>query len=379
MRRNPTPLTACLTNTLLVALTLTTCAAHVFARTYISHGKKLWARTASTRALPQNPEAQPQQPAAVGWRLKRTLRGHTGAVYSASFFPDGARVATSGDDGSIRIWDVLTGRELKKIDAAAGETVSDVAVSPDGTLIASCTDGDEGPKVQLWDSRTLRVVRTLQGHQGGVFEVIFSPDGRMVASGGRDKTVRLWDAATGTLLRTLKGHADAVTALAFTPDGRVLASAGAEGDDTVRLWDARTGRALHTLKGHKDWVTAVAFAPDGVRLASGSRDRNIIIWDARTGRKLRQLPQPEMVYEIGFSPDGKLMAEAGGGGLLRLHDAQTGRLLSTIRAHKEEVNDVKFSPRGALLLLSAGYDATVKLWEQTTPDIVKRPRAKWME
>lgn len=339
-------------------------------------GRQLSTQTAPTRPPRQTTKAQP---AAGHWRLKLTLRGHTGAVYSAAFFPDGMRAATSGDDGSIRIWNVRTGRLLRKIERLGG-TVSDVAVSSDGRLLASCTDGDDESSVQLRDARTLRLRHTLAGHKGGVFEVVFSPDGRVLASGGRDKTIKLWDAATGRLLRTLVGHDDAVTSLAFTPDGHVLASAGAEADNTVRLWDVTTGKTLHTLAGHDDWVTSVAFTPDGATLASGSRDRSIILWDARTGEKLRELRQPEMVYEIEFSPDGRVMAEAGGGGLLRLHDAQTGKLLSTIKAHSEEINEVKFSPRGALLLLSASYDATVKIWEPAPANATSnKPRAKWMD
>jgi WD40 repeat protein len=317
-------------------------------------------------------------PAAGSWRLKRTLRGHTGAVYSASFYPSGTRVATSGDDGLIRVWDVRTGRLLRSARATSG-TVSDVAVSPDGRLLASCTDSGEGSKVQLRDARTLRPLRTFAAQEDGIFEVVFSPDGRLLASGGRDRVVRLWDVRTSRLVRSLTGHDDAVTALAFTPDGLRLASASAEHDSTVRVWDVRTGRSLHTLAAHGDWVTSVAFAPGGATLASGGRDHKLIIWDAATGRKLRELRQPEMVYEIEFSPDGRVLAEAGGGGIVRLHDARTGRLLSKFEAHREEINEVKFAPRG-LLLLTASYDSTVKLWEpDPTAPAKKEPPSKWLE
>jgi WD40 repeat protein len=307
------------------------------------------------------------------------LRGHEGAVYSAAFFPGGARLVSSGDDGRLRVWDVRTGRLLKSVEGTGG-TISDTAVSPDGRLIAYCTDGGGTPKVLLIDARTYRTHHTLVGHEEGVFEVVFSPDGHTLASGGRDRVIRLWDVATGKLIRKLVGHDDAVTALAFTPDGRRLASASAERDNTVRVWDVRTGESLHTLAGHDDWVTSVAFAPDGATLASGGRDRKLIIWDVRDGRKLREQQQPEMVYEIEFSPDGRLLAEAGGGGLLRVHDAHTGKLLSRIRAHTEEINEVKFSPDGSLIL-TASYDATVKLWEPAPrrPADEKKPPAKWME
>ncbi|HEX8719805.1 MAG TPA: WD40 repeat domain-containing protein, partial [Pyrinomonadaceae bacterium] len=166
--------------------------------------------------------AKPSAATAATWKLRRTLTGHEGAVYSASFFPGGARVVTSGDDGRIRVWEVATGLLLRTAEGPGG-SVSDVAVSPDGRLVAACTDGG-GAKVELRDARTLRVLRTLSGHEEGVFEVVFSPDGRLLASGGRDKVIRVWDVRTGKLLRRLEGHDDAVTALAFAPDGRRLAS-----------------------------------------------------------------------------------------------------------------------------------------------------------
>lgn len=335
---------------------------------------------ASANALAQDGPARKSEPApATGsWKLKQTLRGHKGAVYSAAFYPGAARVATAGDDGLIRVWDVRTGRLLRSVRGTGG-TISDVAVSPDGRLLASCTDSGADSKVQLLDARTLRPHRTFEAQEEGVFEVVFSPDGRLLASGGRDHVVRLWDVRTGRLLRSLEGHDDAITALAFTPDGRRLASASAEHDSTVRLWDVRTGESLHTLAAHGDWVTSVAFAPGGATLASGGRDHKLIIWDAGTGRKVRELRQPQMVYEIEFSPDGRILAEAGGGGIVRLHDARTGRLLSKFEAHREEINEVKFAPRG-LLLLTASYDSTVKLWVPGPPILEqKNPPSKWME
>ena len=317
---------------------------------------------------------------AGSWRLRHTLRGHEGAVYSASFVPGGARVVTSGDDGHLRVWDVRTGKLLRTLEGPGG-TISDTAVSPDGRLIAYCTDGGTGEQVRLIDAYTFRARRALGSHREGVFEVVFSPDGRLLASGGRDHVIRLWDVSTGRLVRELIGHDDAVTALAFTRDGLRLASGSAERDNTVRVWNVRTGEVLHTLAGHDEWVTSVAFAPDGATLASGGRDHKLIVWDARAGRKLREQRQPEMVYEMEFSPDGRVLAEAGGGGRVRIHDARTGKLLSSIKAHTEEINEVKFAP-GGLLLLTASYDATVKLWEpapRAARDEDKKPPTKWME
>jgi WD40 repeat protein len=116
---------------------------------------------------------------------------------------------------------------------------------------------------------------TLGDHDGLVYAVAFSLDGRYLATAGRDEAIRVWDAARGKLVRSLQGHAGTVRALAYSPGGR-LASAG--DDMAVRLWDS-AGHELLALRGHKDAVRALAFSPEGHRLSSASEDRTVKIWD----------------------------------------------------------------------------------------------------
>src|SRR5262249_50216762 len=130
-------------------------------------------------------------------------------------------------------------------------------------------------------------VLRLDGHEGAVWAVSWTPDGTRLASASNDRAVRIWDPVSGVLLRRLDGHEGAVTALGWTPDGRCLASASR--DRTVRVWDAASGAALRRLDGHEDWVRAVRWLPDGRRLASASRDQTVRVWDSHTGDCLQTL------------------------------------------------------------------------------------------
>jgi hypothetical protein len=207
------------------------------------------------------------------------FKGHSGTVHCVVFSSDGNRAASGGDDRTIRVWEVTSGRQVACMTTRSEVTA--LAFSPDGKLLVSA-GGDR--LLHLWQLPSGKEVRVLRGHTGPPRAVAFAPDGNRIASGGDDRSVRTWDLAGDEEERVLVGHAGAVTAVAWSRDGTHLLSAGRDG--TARWWSATSGRQVLCLEGHIGPVLSVALAPDGKTALSGGNDKTVRLWSLADGTEL---------------------------------------------------------------------------------------------
>ena len=327
----------------------------------------------------------------------RLGKGKLGGIL---FSPDGNLLAVSS---SIGIWfyDSQTGKEVDLLVHRDGVPPFAFAYSPDGETIAigstnammvvagrteARIPSTTGFIVQLRDVPTAEKKTTLRLQTQRVAFIAYSPDGKVIATAGRDRTgntLQLWDAQTGERQGTLETHVDgdSISSLVYSPDGKTIATAGSQADNTVELWDAQTGAHKTTLTGHKKKVNAIAYSPDGDSIVSGSRDGTGRLWDVATGeckatlkhisRLAALLPWYYVpVNSVAYSPDGNTIAAASMDGKLRLWDARTMELKMTLIGPTGPVDSIVYSPDGKTIATARNWkDNSVRLWDAGTGEI----------
>ena len=244
--------------------------------------------------------------------------------------------------------------------------VFSVTFSPDGRLIVT---GGADCEINLWTAEGGQLVSKYEGHTDWIRSIDFSKDGEVLASGSFDQTVKVWNLNTKNCFRTLQVGVGRVNSVAFGVDGSVLAVGGDSQD--IEIWDIHTGKLIIKLDGHIGRVESVVISHDGEFLASGSSDQTIRLWHVKTGKCLRILEgHISAVRSVSFSPNTNLLASCSYDNTVRLWDSQTGVCLNTLEGHTKRLRSVTFSPDGCLLA-SCGFDQTIRLWNSQTGECLK--------
>jgi WD40 repeat protein len=310
-----------------------------------------------------------------------------------AFSGDGLRFAAADEYGTIRVWEVATGRQ--ELVLRGHKLVTRVAFSGDGRRIISASYLDNASHIRMWSNATLtqdpakvplkseaRVwdlevkpgTIPLKGQTIG--SVALCATGQCLVHGSADGTVRVWDTVTGQERRSFTTPKGAAHRVAVSADGQRIALGGSDG--TVRVWDAEIGQPRFAVRAHTASFWDLAFSPDSRLLAStmvmqGNKAGEWKVWDAATGEpKLSLKISGGQVLRLAFSPDGQHIATVGTDRIVRVWDVATGRQQFSLTHSTSRLplgayaGCVAFSPRGNRILCAVDADGALKVWDVRT-------------
>ncbi len=301
--------------------------------------------------------------------------GHAQWVQSVQAFPDRKRLLSTSYDKTARLWDIPTGREIRRF--WHPDVVLTASILPDGRrAITGCSDGS----VRLWDLESGRLIRPLVRHGGIVRAVALSPDGTHALSGGDDKTLRILDVEKGGEFRQFEGISARISSIATSSDGRRVIAGGEGG--VVYLGNTNTSDPVQLLPGHSDWVWTIAFAPDGRHAVSGAGDGRLIYWDLDHKRALRQAKLDDIhIAYLAFEADGHhVIFGAHKGAEMTQSTGVLGRWDIASDAPSQTLAAGR--PHTGLALLSsdaiatADHDGVMRVWEPSAAIAKARQLAK---
>lgn len=302
------------------------------------------------------------------YNLARTLHSSLHS-WDILYLPDGRHTITCSDDGSLRVWDLESGKQKGKSweDKGSG-TVWAIALSPGGKEVAS---GNDDGIVRLWDIEMGKVTARWTGHSLAVSSICWCPDGGQLVSGSNDGTARVWSVESGkTVLGPIQTGHEHVRTVHYSPDATMIATGGRDDDNepSVKLWDIETGKLLKTLKANPlaGEVLCLAWSSDVNTLISGSLDMEgtgIRKFDTATGKQTAVLEgHKHLVKALSLSPNNRILASASSDKTTRLWNIENNQPIGPPLLHENAVRSAAFSPDGRLLATVCG-DYHIYTWD----------------
>jgi WD40 repeat protein len=271
-------------------------------------------------------------------------------VLAVQFSPDGAYLAAGADSfPGITLLDVKTAQEVRRFDVAGVKFwyPRSLAFSADGSMLAAPIDRNSGGGVAVWQVATGKLLVRLHVPHESVSDVAFSPDGRLLAgTSSWERQMCVWNVATGQLLgKDLQGHSESPSSVRFLPGDRRLASAGDDG--TIRIWNVAEAKEERVIAHPRDansqrirWIRAMDVSPDGRFIASSSLDDTVRVWETDTGREVYRLPGHGQLggrRSVRFTPDNERLVSWGDDMQVNIWDVRTGKAVNEYRAQPSGV------------------------------------------
>ena len=306
---------------------------------------------------------------------------HQGRISAILFHPKNHWLATASLDRTIKTWNPENGKLLATLRGHTG-VVSGLACSEDGQRLFS--GGTEDRRVRVWDPASWREILDLRGHTAACQSLAFDPKADRLVSGGGDGSIRVWDATRLTGDEKMESlsleHADEVWNVDYSPDGRVLASSTWGG--TLRLWSAQTGAPLRTLSsGDARIIFQVAFNRDGTRIAAATVDRDweatVKVWEAASGKPVCSWAEKSRFYCVTYDPTGRYLVYEGLNHTVQVREAETGKVAGIIGRHENQIWCMAFSPDHRLLA-TASSDSSVRVWTWDPEQMGTEQRPKFI-